>query len=141
MVAKNVLRQVGHVVYRLKRQYGLLMYIRYRQAADQYNLETGAITRDITSIKVRRGILLPERITRDFAYDLSFIAANKNFTYGGIYDINQREIIIDAKDLGSFNLSIQTILTFSGSDYDIKELMWFEDNLAVKLIAVELKGT
>lgn len=122
MVAKNVLRQVGHVIYRLKRQYGRLMYIRYRQAADQYNLETGDITRDLTSIKIRKGVLLPQRVTREFVYDLSFIAANKNFTYGGFFQQGDRVVLIDAKDLPrDFEINGEMYVTIEDRRYEIQE--------------------
>jgi hypothetical protein len=60
---------------------------------------TGAITVDERVIKVRRAIILDNKMKREFSYDLSFIAANKNFTYGGFYDTSSRTIIVDGADL------------------------------------------
>ena len=98
------------------------MYIRYRQASDQYNLETGAITRDLTYVKIRRGVLLPQRVTREFVYDLSFIAANKNFTYGGFFQEGDRYIIVDAKDLPrDFEINGEMYVTIENRRYEIQE--------------------
>ena len=97
---QNVLRQNKVVVYRLKRNYGLACRI-YRPDTDayQFNIETGRQQRQWEYIDVKRGIRLPAAIARKFVYDLSFIAANKNFTYGGFFDVDSVLFIIDRKDL------------------------------------------
>ena len=38
MAYQNVLRQIRKIVYKLKRQFGLEMFIGYRDSADVYNL-------------------------------------------------------------------------------------------------------
>ena len=38
-------------------------------------------------------------MTRQFFYDLSYVAANKNFAEGGFADINSSVAIIDIRDL------------------------------------------
>jgi len=117
-----MLRQIKLIIYRLKRQYGLLMYIKYPSSDDVYNLETGAIVRTLMTITIRKGIVLPQKTTREFAYDLSFIAANKNFTYGGFYDPSVRNIIIDAKDLPTdFVITGNMYVVFDSRRYEIKE--------------------
>lgn len=122
MVAQNLLRQTKKIVYRLKRQYGLRMSIKYMSASDQYDLETGVVTRTLAEITIRRGILLPQKVIREFSYDLSFIAANKNFTYGGFYQRGQRWVIIDSKDLPTdFAINGEMYIVFNSRRYEIKE--------------------
>ncbi len=118
----NVLRQIRNIVYRLKRQYGVPAVIEYRTAADAYDLELGTITRTTTRINVKRAILLPQTIKTDFVYDLSFIAANKNFTYGGEFQTGTRIFIIDAKDLPSnFVIDQEMQLIVSSRKFTISE--------------------
>ena len=93
----NVLRQISQIIYRLKRNYGLPAVLRVH--SNVINIETGAISDTPTDYSIARMVLLPQKSRRDFAYDLSYIAANKNFTYGGLFDASQRTVIIDAKDL------------------------------------------
>ena len=122
MTTKNVLRQVEIIIYKLKRQYGMQMYIRYRGSDDEYNLETGDITRDLDYISIRRGILLPKRTITEFSYDLSFIAASKNFTYGGLYEEGTRWVLIDSKDLPrTFTLNTEMSIVFDNRRYKIAE--------------------
>lgn len=129
MTFKNTLREVQKIIYTLKRNFGLLMYIQYASADDVYNLQTGEITRTITDIKIRRGILLPENTIRKFLYDLSFIAANKNFTYGGFFERGTRVVLIDVKDLPSgFTIKNSMYVNFHNRRYEIQKSELIPDN-------------
>jgi hypothetical protein len=94
----NNIRQIKIILYRLKMNFGQLINIMTVRTMTQV-VTTGAITMDERVIKVKRAIILDAKISRDFIYDLSFIAANKNFTYGGLFDTSSRTIIIDGIDL------------------------------------------
>lgn len=129
MAFKNVLRETRKIIYNLKRQFGLLMYIQYASSDDVYDLETGEITRTITDIKIRRGVLLPEDTLRKFVYDLSFIAANKNFTYGGFFEKGARVVLIDVKDLPSgFIIKNSMYINFHNRRYEIQKSALIPDN-------------
>lgn len=141
MAFLNNLRQIKVIIYRLKRNFGLpLDFI--NRGAITHNVTTGAITTPAdTTISVKRAIILPTRLIRDFAYDLSYIAANKNFTYGGFFDISSRVIIIDAKDLPSgFEPSQNDHVVFEGKKHEIKEIHEAEQNTAFLMVTKELKA-
>jgi hypothetical protein len=63
------------------------------------------------------------RLARDFSYDLAFIAANKNFTYGGFYDETSKFVMIDAKDLPAAITNIQASdsIIHESQEYDIDQ--------------------
>ena len=63
------------------------------------NLQTGVATVNPTDYLIKRMISLPIKRDRTFEYDLAYIAVGKNFTYGGYYDRNRREFILDARDM------------------------------------------
>jgi len=94
----NTVRQIKLILYRLKHDFGQLINIITTNCISQ-SVTTGAIVRNERTIKVKRAIVVDEKISRDFVYDLSFIAANKNFTYGGMFDTSTRIFIIDGVDL------------------------------------------
>jgi hypothetical protein len=100
-------------LHRLKRQFGAEIIV-YKAADVTQNLKTGVISRQYITTTVKRAIVLPVKSIRDFVYDLSFIAANKNFTYGAFFDISYRAVIIDQKDLPSGT-------TFTQDDYIVYE--------------------
>lgn len=98
MAGQNVLRQIKLVVYRLKREFGIPLTL-LRPLQNDHDVETGVITRQWEEYNILRAVVLPVDTARKFSYDLSFIAANRNFVYGGFYDNKDRIILIDAKDI------------------------------------------
>jgi len=96
----NNVRQIRRVIYSLKKTLGFPVSILVLASIDQ-DLQTGEIDHSDRVINIRRAVIATAKEVRDFAYDLSFIAANKNFTYGGFFDISQRIMILDGKDLPS----------------------------------------
>ena len=136
----NVLRQISVILYRLKRNYGLPAILRV--VNDSYNLETGVITPANTDYTISRAILAPRRSVRDFVYDLSFIAANKNFTYGGLFDADERAIIIDAKDLPAGVRPTQDmVIIFATEQYDILKVHRAELDRGYILICKHVAST
>lgn len=123
----NRLRFISQVLYRLKRRYGEAVII-YNRLSSTTNLETGVKSVITESVIVKRAIVLPSKIHREFVYDLTFIATNKNFTYGGHFDTTERQLIFDRKDLPNFEIKVGMYLLFKSRRYDVKQVEEFEDN-------------
>lgn len=94
----NNIRQIRLILYRLKRDFGQPLTFTQTTSLDQ-DVKTGQVTRTERIIRIRRAPILDVAMSRTFSYDLSFIAANKNFTYGGLYDVGTRMIIVDGCDI------------------------------------------
>jgi hypothetical protein len=94
----NNLRQISVILYRLKRNYGTSILLR-KIVYDNTDLRTGKVYREYYEVPIKRGIALPEKLASSFAYDLAFVAANKNFTYGGLFGSSTRLVILDGKDV------------------------------------------
>jgi len=96
---RGVMRTFRQMLYRMKRQSGQPLAI-YRVTQSTPNRTTGAIAPTSKSkIEINRAVILPVRTNTKFEYDLGFVAANKNFTYGGLFKVGDREILIDYADL------------------------------------------
>ena len=136
----NVLRQNKLAVYRLKRNYGLAAVL-YKPdtTAYTYDVETGEQIRQWITQSVRRVIRLPKDIVRLFKYDLSFIAANKNFTYGGFFGKTSRLVLIDANDLSDYIIAKGDYIVIQSRRYVVDELDKYDDGGNV--IAYMLKVT
>ncbi len=129
----NNLRFIKQVLYTLKRDFGLPANIVWRTSSVP-NLETGKLNVSQDSVAVSRAIVLPRVLQRDFVYDLSFIASNKNFTYGGLFDKNSRKVFIDPDDLpAGFEIKIGYWIVFNGVRYEVKTVDTYEQNAAIDM--------
>ena len=147
MATKNTLRQISLIVYKLKRQFGLPATLRYPDNdASGYNIKTGGTNITYIDLAIKRLIRLPRRNISDFVYDLSFIAANKNFTYGGEFDTNDRWFIVDIKDLTQdyrypnpvLEITTEYYIIIENRTYKIYEVNLAEDNNAYLLRGREI---
>lgn len=117
---------IRNMLYSLKRRFGHPMEYVYKITTST-DTRTGKVTITRDSFRIKKAILLPTTLERNFSYDLTFIASNKNFTYGGIYDTNERRIILDGNDLpNQFEPETGQSLIFDGKRWDIKEAQKFQ---------------
>ena len=118
----NNVRQIRKVIYALKRRLGHKVSILTTNTLDQ-NLQTGVIVNVERVIVIRKAVVVTAREIRDFVYDLSFIAANKNFTYGGFFDQSQRVMLVDGKDLPTdYSPSLNDRCIYNKTRWEFKEL-------------------
>ena len=127
------------IIYRLKRAFG--QSITYVQIiATDYNITTGKMSRYKNAIAIRRAIVLPKDIKRDFIYDLSYIAANKNFTYGAYFDHGKRVFIIDVRDIPTIQPSINDQIIFDSLTYNVAKIEHTEDRKGYILLGEIVEG-
>lgn len=131
---------INGVIYRLKRRYGQsIEFVRF--LGFTVDTATGRQTVSRDSWTLNRAVVLPKQLERSFAYDLSFIAANKNFTYGAFYDKGTREILIDKHDIrANFIPVINDYLIWNQGHYSIVELQDYEGSNALYVKAQMLEG-
>ena len=94
----NNLKQIDALIYKLKREYGVPIFLR-QPIVNDVDVTTGEQIRRYNVVSIRRAVLLPSNTVRDFVYDLTYVAANKNFAYGGFFDKDSRVFIIDEKNV------------------------------------------
>lgn len=96
----NNLRQIRNILYQLKKDFPWRIQLRniVESSSDK---KLGVVTKSFMTITVNKAILLPTKLMPSFIYDLSFIAANKNFTYGGLFGAGTRVVIVDGRDIPS----------------------------------------
>jgi len=136
-----MIKHIINTIYKLKRRYGQTITLTRLSTLGTYDYTDGTQSgRTIESKIIKKAVVLPARGIKTFSYDLAFIAANKNFTYGGYYDKFQRTMIIDQKDIGTFDINLNTVITIKTKKYGIKELHEYEEQSAILLIIIEVKG-
>ena|ERR1019366_8517656 len=136
---KKVMREV---LYRLKRSYGQPLSVHY-QVSSSVNLETGAKDIGLGSVAIARAILLPADEHKAVKYDIGYLKANSNFTYGGQFTTGIRPVIIDCKDL-PIDFTIRVVdtmfIVYLHKRYEIKSAEIIEGQ-AYYIVMQETKGS
>lgn len=106
---------------------------------DDAAMEDGVvpITREAWEINA---IFLPGNLDRRFVYDLSFIATNKNFTYGALFDTASRKILVRQKELNGWVPAIDDAILFDGKRWNLKQIVKFEYDVGYLLVGQEVEG-
>lgn len=94
----NNLRQSRNTIYKLKQNYGKVAYLR-KPTTSTSDVTTGKMTRAYDVHRINKAVILPIDTLKTFIYDLTYVAANKNFTYGAYFDKSSSFVIIDPIDL------------------------------------------
>jgi hypothetical protein len=115
------LQFIRRALYSLTRRYGAPGDI-YRTTTSTTNNETGVITSERIVVRVRRMIRLPDTRSRQFAYDIAFLAANKNFTYGGTSDQGQRDFIVLGTDIGTFKPTMGDWIVHDSKRWNVEKV-------------------
>lgn len=89
---------IRDTIYQLKKDYGVP--VKYGiLIKNNIDPDTGLNTVEKRVYKIKKAVLLPTKLERKFAQDIAYLAANKNFTYGALFDEKISLFIIDARDL------------------------------------------
>lgn len=130
---------IRKVVYRLKREFGLPITI-VQQTNETADLTTGDKSVTKVAVPVARAILLPRKAQGSFKYDIGYLKANSNFTYGGFFNDATREVIIDRKDLKGFVISANENFSVyhNHKRYQVKSVSDF-DGIAYFLVLEQME--
>ena len=140
VVNRNLNRRVRQALYALKRMFGGTVYI-LKKTNVETDYETGIKTEKEYVWKIDRCIVLPVSITREATQSISVISANKNFVYGGTYDIGTRVFILDAYDLPrDFTIESDDWLVYDDKRYQIKTHDELEQHAGWVITTREVEG-
>lgn len=127
---------IRKLLYTLKRGYGFPITL-HKIESESLDYETGARTSIIITQKIARAIMLPGHMQRQFESD----SQPTNFKYGALYDISTKKIIIDANDLGTFNIEIDDYFIWNERRWQIAEFYPYELDTAFIIFARAVEGT
>jgi hypothetical protein len=132
---RNTLTEVRNTMYAVKFTHGLPGYLRQYAGPNTYDVTTGISAKPYTDTYIRRVVCMPVSQLRDFIYDLTFLASNKNFAYGGTFTKNERVFIVDIKDLPYLSstgterikITLEDKIIFRNQVYTLKNVELYED--------------
>lgn len=131
-------RWVDNLMYNLKRLYGQQILICLPTESFR-DVTTNRFEATIETISIPKAIVLDREASRDFVYDLNYIAANKNFTLGAFFDTFDRSVIIHKKDLPvNFDPSLGYYVTINGNNYEIQKYNDFDSY--GRVLSLNVKG-
>jgi hypothetical protein len=131
-------RFIRRALYGLKRRYG--GSVTFHRVSEALDHKTGKKTVSKQVWEFKKTIVLPSDVQPKFVYDLSYIANNKEFTTGGIFDTGPRRVILDSRDLGDYVPQNRDYFTFDGKRYEIVRFQGFEFNTGYIVIGQEVQG-
>lgn len=140
-MVSNHLRHITHILYDLKHRFNHTVVLRKMDSAPTFDPETGVQTSSNTDHTIKKVIVLPLDSKREFEYDITYLAAGNNFTYGALYDSTHTVFIFTKRQLrDSDNSTYYTItqadrLILSGDIYEIKSISKMIGNLGYLVIA------
>jgi hypothetical protein len=140
MIRRRQTRFIRKILYTLKRGYGFDLTF-HKKTSETKALETGDLTTATTIKRVRRAIVLPDELQHKFEYDLAFIAAAKNFTYGGLYETSLRRLIIDRQDLGDYTIELGDYFIWGERRWEVAKVAEFELQTGFMVWGKMVEGT
>lgn len=108
-------KHIASTLRRQRKRYGRSVTLKNPTHVKR-DLRLGKTTQTYTSVSIK-AVVLPDLEERDFVYDLSFIAANNNFTYGGLFEVERIYVIVDMATLTDFPISKETIVFLGTQAY------------------------
>lgn len=88
---------IRRLLYAFKQQWGATFdYIQILRSEVDDRTGSRQIQREVIRFPA---VLLPVNQLRKFMQDIGYLAANKNFTYGGLNDYNTLNILVDIDDM------------------------------------------
>lgn len=117
---RHLRRQIELKLYPIRRIYGAeaVLYLR-SEGTDDFDPITGEPNETVTTQTPLKDFICWSPIAKKrFEYDLSFVAANKNFTYGGIFETGDLICFVLYTDVGDdFVWSDRNYIVHEGQEY------------------------
>lgn len=89
---------IRDTLYQMKKDYGVAIKYGILERSN-LDMDTGKTTVTKKVYLIRKAIIFPTKLQRKFVQDIAYLAANKNFTYGALFDEKTTIFVIDARDL------------------------------------------
>ena len=128
----------SNLLYQLKRQFGSSIdYVQLEKSEVDHDRGTRTIERVVFPLRV---VQLPASLMRKFVQDIGYLAANKNFTYGGLNDLQDVSFVLDPNDLPSrLDQSLDGFIHWQGQRLEKVSFDWLLD-AAIVLKVRGVKG-
>lgn len=122
-------------LYNLRKEFSKFVAV-YRTKTNSPNYASGTIIRDYDVFICQQAIAIPATLVRKFSYDLSFVAANKNFTYGGLYGVYDHIILLE-RGCGPIDLNDDDQIIIEYKRFQCKKIEEYPFGYIIEAVAVK----
>lgn len=131
-------REIHRIFYALERKLGVEASL-YKVTSQSPNFETGRLNVTTSVMRIPRFITCSMEEAHKFEYDLGYLAANKNFTYGGLYEPGDRLGLFSGRNLPEgFRVEMSDYIVWDGQKYDIVRIQTYDHSAG---FALQLRAT
>ena len=139
-VNRNLNQRMRQALYQMKKDYGAPIDI-YKLISSETDVRTGEKIVNKSVTHVRRAVVVPAKKDRGGKQTISVISANKEMVTGGHYDLNQRQFIIDRRDVPAMpELTADDWIVYNRRKYQVVTVESFEVDAGWVVAARELVG-
>jgi len=140
----NLTSFIGDTLYEAKMSYGRPIWI--RRVVSQ-TVGSDLVTTDvIEQISIFKAVVLDSSISREFIQRLVSIVANRDFTYGGYFDRDEKKFMVFRPDLYQratktyFDIRDTDSIIYKDRRWEILKIVRFEDDQGFVITGQEVKG-
>lgn len=130
---------VSRVINRLRIRYGVPMDY-YYPTTNIFDVASGGVSRTYSVLNMKKVLILPTSLQRDFDYDIAFLAANKNFTFGAFFDKDNVVVLIKYADLLGHIPKLEDHVIYLNKKWQVKKAQEYADLKCYILEIIALKG-
>lgn len=133
-MAVSKIRILEIILYRLKLLYPTLVDF-YKVVLGDFDLTTGKKTITRTRTRIQRGLVLPQKVRQQVEHTNVFPAV------GGLYQLGDRELVLDTKDLPSgTKLTKEDYFIIDGDRYDVVHFWTLEQGCGYYVLVRKTQG-
>lgn len=131
---------IRDTLYQMKKDYGVA--IKYGVLENtSLDMDTGLTVVTKKVYLIRKAIIFPTKLQRKFVQDIAYLAANKNFTYGALFDEKTTIFVIDARDVPrGLQIKMDDFLFMNHQRFMIKTVEILEHNCGWLITAQTHEG-
>lgn len=114
-------RAVRRILYTFRRIHGVPADL-YKVTITDPNYETGRLGVSRTKVSLPQVITGSVELMKKFEYDLGYVKANSNFTYGATFEVGDRIAIIDGIYLQGYEIQQKDYVVYDTKRYDMVKI-------------------
>lgn len=114
-------RAVKRILYAFRRIHGVPADL-YKVTVGTPDYETGNLGVSRTKVSLPQVITGSVDLMKKFEYDLGYVKANSNFTYGATFETGDRVAIIDGCYLNGYSIQQKDYIVYDTTRYDMVKI-------------------